>query len=146
VLWRLVRVLPALERRVTSELDRFIARSVRDCFCISRSIFEAPGSTAGAGVFEICFLAFVRSLVASGSVFRRFFFGEDSSSPSPMTCFSFRFALLTRFDAVDAARWSFDASPLVFGPRTPRQFSAPQRHFWIFFFEKGLEAVRMQQK
>jgi hypothetical protein len=97
---------------------------------------KVRGATARAAVLETCFLAFVTDFLASvtdflatGNVILRFFFGEGWSSPSPMTCFSFRFALLTMFDAVDAARWSFDESPPVFGPRTPRQFVAPQRHF-----------------
>lgn len=72
---------------------------------------------------------------------------ETAALESSMICCSLRLApaipvaffLPALLAAVASASFARICSLLSLGPSTPRQFGAPQRHSWTFFWENGLK-------
>jgi hypothetical protein len=149
VLWATARALPrvgaslalvlAVRTRPRRDLvmmpasARRTARSLRDWCCWSRS-FADGGGTAGAAERRCCF--FGGGLGAARDDPLRRFLGL-SSFRLESDALILRLVPLSSLETTAAAFCSLEFSS-VLGPRTPRQFSDPHRHFWVLFSSKGL--------
>jgi hypothetical protein len=128
-----VRTRPRRDLVMMPASARLTALSLRDWCCWSLS-FADGGGTAGAAKRLCCFLGDGVG-TALEDVLRRFL--GLSSFRLEREALILRLVPLRSFETTAAAFCNLEFSS-VLGPRTPRQFSDPHRHFWVLFSSKGL--------